>query len=112
MIRPRQVFSQVCAGLVAIALFGSIKSTAHTQTLLVQSFDSDTINVYCSSNQDLTGDCFNSDDNSILDCALVPGKIISCLDSQNKLFSCINFGSNQTGQGYFQCAPKIESDQT
>jgi hypothetical protein len=110
-VRLLQAIIHAIAGLVAVALFGPIKSTASPQTLLAQSFDSDTTNIYCTSNQDGTGECINSDDNSIVDCTLIPGQVITCRDSQNQRLSCINYGSNQSSQGYFQCSPKNELDQ-
>jgi hypothetical protein len=106
-----QVIPPAIAGLAVLSLFTPIKSTAAIQTLLAQSFGVDTINIYCTSNQDGTGECVNSDNNSIVDCTLIPGQVITCRDSQSQLLSCINYGSNQSSQGYFQCSPKSDSGQ-
>jgi hypothetical protein len=97
-------------------LFLSLPSKAQQSFAVVvaQSFDTETINIYCTSNQDGTGACINAETNDPFDCTLIPGQVISCRDADKKKFSCINYGVNQSGQGYFQCTPKpkLSSNET
>ena len=61
------------------------------------------LRIYCTSNQDGTGSCFNTSSGQPFKCILTPGQLIACIDSDATKFECINFGSNQSSQGYFKC---------
>ena len=77
------------------------------QQAIAQSFNQDEhINIYCISNQDGTGECSDTKTGEPFICTLIPGQVIACRDKDQKKFSCINYGSNQSYQGYFQCTPK------
>jgi hypothetical protein len=108
-VLPNQALSKAIAIAIPIVVINQIKIVAAENNLLAQSFDTEVVNIYCTSNQDGTGACVNSSTNDPFDCTLIPGQVISCRDSEKKRFSCINYGSNQSNQGYFQCTPKPPS---
>ena len=87
-----------------ILLFGApLKAQQEIDSNSDQAFETDTFNIFCTSNFDGTGDCINTSTNAPFDCTLIPGQVIACRDGDKNKFSCINFGSNQSNQGYFQC---------
>ena len=100
--------SNLCAFAInTILLFGTpLNAQQEIDSNSDQAFETDTVNIYCISNFDGTGDCINTSTNAPFDCTLIPGQVIACKDADKNKFSCIIFGSIQSNQAYFQCTPR------
>jgi hypothetical protein len=106
LLKIRRTLVHAAAILISVWLTSPLKAQQQADSLIGQSFDTETVNIYCTSNQDGTGACINAATSAPFDCTLIPGQVISCRDGDMKKYSCINYGSNQSGQGNFQCTPK------
>lgn len=67
---------------------------------------SEKILIYCNSNLDGTGICFNLADESPLTCTIAPGSVFPCTDRESTEWNCQYYGTSQ-----FQCkrAPVVQN---
>ncbi len=62
----------------------------------------------CTSNQDGTGDCINSESGSSYSCIVVPGQVIDCVSKLNSSFQCVAISGNSAGFSEFWCDPQVD----
>lgn len=65
--------------------------------------------IYCTSNQDGTGDCSRVDTSENIDCELVPGSIINCTQKDRAPAQCVIVSSVLNAQAYFSCTPRRDT---
>ena len=53
------------------------------------------VNLYCTSNRDGTGACFDEIDQSPYDCVAVQGEVVPCKSAAGQIYQCQGFGSMQ-----------------
>lgn len=51
------------------------------------------INIYCISNLDGTGDCYEVKTNALVTCTAIPGEVIPCKTTAGDRYNCILFSS-------------------
>lgn len=62
--------------------------------------------IYCTSNQDSTGECSRVDNGERIDCEIVPGAIINCGRQDAPPVQCVLVGVVLNAQAYFSCSPR------
>ena len=62
--------------------------------------------VYCTSNQDGTGECSRVDTSESIDCEIVPGAIINCSPKSAPPVQCVLVSAIINAQAYFSCSQK------
>lgn len=67
---------------------------------------SEKILIYCNSNLDGTGICFNMANDNPLTCTMAPGSVFPCTDDESTEWNCQYYGTSQ-----FQCkrAPVVQN---
>lgn len=67
----------------------------------------DKLLIYCTNNNDGTGQCFRLPDYAPISCTVVPTSVFPCTDSDSEQWNCQYYGASQ-----FQCkrAPRIQSE--
>ena len=97
----------VIATTAAIALFhGAVHAKPSNLRLIAK--ESSFI-IYCTSNQDGTGDCSRVDTSQSIDCELVPGSIINCTQKDRPPVQCVMVSSVLNAQAYFSCTPRRDA---
>ena len=89
--------------VVLILLHGAVQTLPSGQPLVAR--ESSFI-IYCTSNHDGTGDCSRTDTSESIECELVPGSIINCMQKDGKSVQCVMASSVLNAQAYFSCAPR------
>jgi len=64
--------------------------------------------IYCTSNQDSTGECSRVDTGEKIVCEIVPGSIINCSQQAASPVQCVLVSSVLNAQAYFSCTPRRE----
>jgi len=64
--------------------------------------------IYCTSNQDGTGECSRVDTGENIVCEIIPGSIINCSRQTASPVQCVLVSSVLNAQAYFSCAPRQE----
>ena len=62
--------------------------------------------IYCTSNQDGTGECSRVDTSENIDCEIVPGAIINCTPKSAPPVQCVLVSAIINAQAYFSCSQK------
>ena len=68
----------------------------------------DGFNVYCTSNRDGTGACFNEETNKSLDCLIIPGQLIDCKTKRGRKYQCVLYNIITASQAEFSCTKETE----
>lgn len=64
--------------------------------------------IYCTSNQDGTGECSRVDTGEKIVCEIVAGSIVNCSRQTASPVQCVFVSTVLNAQAYFSCAPRRE----
>lgn len=89
--------------LIALSFLHSSPASAEQSSLVAMNTS---FIVYCTSNQDGTGQCSRVDTSENIDCEIVPGAIINCSPQSMPPVQCVLVSAIMNAQAYFSCSQK------
>ena len=81
-------FSSLRATVIVFCLYFSVALPLFAESKLK-------VNLYCTSNRDGTGACFDESDQSPFDCVAVQGEVVPCKSAAGQIYQCQGFGNMQ-----------------
>ena len=90
------------------ALLIGLPSEPAVKSILI-AYNTSSFTIYCTSNFDGTGECARADNGTKLNCEIVPGSIINCMQPGGPQVQCVLFGSIINSQAYFSCSPRKDA---